>query len=755
MTTYIAVGRPVGQIEGPAKVTGRAKFAADLIRPGMLWAKAVRSPLPHARIKQIDISAALQAPGVHAVLTGQDLPPYLYGRRLRDMPPLARDKVRFIGERVAVVAAETEEQAVAACDLVHVEYEELPAVFDVREAMQPDAPRVHETVAGYIGHWEPVAELPNVIARVVRSKGDVDQGFAESDFIFEHTFTTHAVHHGYMEPHACLVELDADGRYHVWTSNKTPFAVKRQLAAVLGEPEERIVVHVVPIGGDFGGKGSLMDVPLCAHLARRTGRPVKMVMDYTEELTAGNPRHPAVITLKTGVKRDGRLWARSARCVWNTGAYGAFIPTPTTTIAGAFQAGGPYRIPHVSIESIGVYTNTVPKGHMRAPGAPQVVFAVESHMDMIAEALGIDPLQFRLINVLQEGDEPPLGGEQLRGVRGAETLQAAADAARWEEKRPPYVGKGIAFYDRHVGSGQATVSLSVSAVPEATLVTLAPDTGTGSHTVLQQVVAEELGLPLERVHVVPGDTDQAEEDAGVGGSRVTHVHGQAALRAARDAKGLLLEAAARLLGADRDAVEMGLEGFHAAGRTVSWSKVVREASQGREGLTVSAVYQGGSTAGVTSFCAQVAEVEVDPETGQVSVKRFVTAHDVGTIINPIGHQGQIEGGIVMGLGYALTEELRIEDGRVTNPHLGEYKLPTIQDIPELVTVLLSGKDGPVPYEGKAIGETSICPVAGAFANAVYDAVGVRILDLPITAEKVYRALRAKQSASAGRPAPTG
>ncbi|MBI2885755.1 MAG: xanthine dehydrogenase family protein molybdopterin-binding subunit [Chloroflexi bacterium] len=750
MTTspaYTAIGKPIGQIEGPAKVSGKGAYTADVALPGVLWGKALRSPFPHARIVSVDTSRARALMGVHGVITGRDLPDVLYGRRMRDMPLLARDRVRFVGEKVAAVAAETPEIAAEALRLIEVEYQELPAVFDPQEAMGPGAPRLHDDVSAYPGHREPVSDLTNVFSVVRRTKGDLEQGFRESDLVFEHTFTTPAQHQGYLEPHAALVDIQ-QGRIHVWVSNKSPYAVREQLAQVLGVPEEQIVVHLPHVGGDFGGKGALMDAPLCYYLARASGRPVKMVMTYLEELMAGNPRNTGVITFKTGVKRDGRLWAWQARCVWNTGAYGAFLPIPTVNVAGGMQSAGSYRIPHVEIESLCIYTNCVPRGHMRSPGAPQVCFAVESHVDMMARALGMDPLAFRLMNVLEEGDTTPTG-EALRDVHAKETLQAAAAASGWDTpKQRPHHGRGMALYDRHVGSGLSTVTLTMAEDGRATLTTVAPDTGTGSHTILQQIVAEELHLPLSQVGVTVGTTDAAPFDAGVGGSRTTHITGQAAYRASQELKGLLAAAAAQVLGVAADALRLEQGSFVATGsgaaRSLPVAEAARLATRAAGGpLRVQITHDGGSTAGITSFCVQVADVQVDPETGQVTVERIVSAHDVGTIINPLGHQGQIEGGIIQSLGFATSEELVIEEGRVTTLHLGEYKLPVMKDIPELVTVLVQHPEGPVPYAGKAIGEVSNCPVAAAIANAVEDAVGVRITDLPITAEKVYRALRAK------------
>ncbi|HEX9871172.1 MAG TPA: molybdopterin cofactor-binding domain-containing protein, partial [Candidatus Tectomicrobia bacterium] len=476
----------------------------------------------------------------------------------------------------------------------------------------------------------------------------------------------------------------------------------------------------------------------------QSGRPVKMVMTYTEELMAGNPRHAAVMTLRTGVTRDGRLTARQAKLIFNCGAYGAFVPLHT--VHGGVHAGGPYRVPHIEIACLRVYTNTVPAGHMRSPGAPQTLFAVESHMDMIAHELGLDPMEFRLRNVLAEGDASPLG-ERWQHIRGKETLLAAAQAAGWGTEKASCIGRGIGMYDREPGSfGPSSATLSIDAKAKLTLLTGAADTGTGSYTVLQQIVAEELQAPLATVTVVQGDTDTAAFEVGAGGSRFTHTAGQATLAAARELKQALMSLAAQRLGCTPAQVQAQPGRFLADdGRSLDLATLMAwAAEQGAAPLTRTGSYLPGNPVEVTSFCAQVAEVEVDPETGQVRLRKLVTAHDVGTIINPLTHQGQIEGGVVQGLGQALTEHLQVEDGAVTTLHLGDYKLPTALDIPELTTVLVETKAGPAPYAGKAVGELSNVAVPAAIANAVFDAVGLRFMELPITAEKVYAGLQAQR-----------
>ena len=752
--SHNVVGKSIIRGEGPEKVSGKALFTADVARPGMIWGKVLRSPFSSAKILSIDTSRAENAPGVYAVVTAKDMPDSRVGRLLRDMPVLARDKVRFVGEKVAAVAAESLEAAEEALLLIDVEYEVTPPVIDPFDAMQPTAPTIHPELTSYEGLPQPPSEVNNVLAHNIWAKGDIDQGFAESDLVFEHTFNLQLAHQGYIEPHACMVEVDRDDRIQVWVNNKDPFVLRGQLAAVWELPESRIKLNPTNIGGDFGGKGSFMDVPVCYYLALKSDRPVKMVMDYIQELMAGNPRHPATITMKTGVKNDGRLWARQATIVLNSGAYGAF--KPTVYLRGADHSGGAYRIPHVKLESFMVYTNNVPAGHMRAPAKPQVVFAVESHMDMIAREMGLDPYQFRLMNVLQEGNQAPTGGV-WQEIRAEETLRQAAGKAGWDKpKAGPQKGRGMAISDLAPGTGKSTATVSMDQHGKTTLLTPLWDTGTGAHTMLRQLVAEELTIPVEDVGLVIQDTDAVPFSSGSGGSRVTHTTGNAVMGAVRELRAKLTAVVAEGFDCPEERIRLVSGRFVLASDqsnsgsgdlAVPIADVAAQAVSNAQGPVTGDMTYTSVPSEHTSFCVQVADVEVDPETGQVTVKRIVTAHDVGTVINPMLHQGQIDGGIIQGLGYALMEEMTSEDGQVSSLSLGDYKIPTIADIPKLDTVLLESPAGPLPYQGKGIGEISNIPVAAAIANAVEDAVGVRITSLPITAEKVLAALRRKYAES--------
>jgi len=743
MTAVTLVGVSVPRAEGPDKVTGRAIYAADVNLPGILWGKILRSPHPHARIRRIDASRARKVPGVRAVITGKDIPGHFMGKLIRDMPVLCWEVVRFVGDRVAAVAADTPDAAEDALGLIDVEYEELPAVFDPLEAMQPNAPRIHEDVAGYDGAPKQrlALDVPNGLTRQAWRKGDLEQGFREADLVLEHTFRIPARHQGYIEPHVGTVAIDNDGRIQVWTSTKAPFATRNQLAQAVGVPQTSIRLNVVNVGGEFGGKGDALDLPVAYFLAQQSGRPVKIVMTYAEELMAGNPGHPTVVTVRSGVKRDGRIVARTLRAVHASGAYGAL--KANACLPTWHYVGGPYRVDNACFEFLQVYTNTVPGGYFRGPGALQTYFALESHTDIIARELGMDPAEFRLRNLIGEGEEDAVG-QRLRSVRFREVLQAALDAARWERPKPgPNYGRGVALFGRHIGGGPTGIILSTE--PDGAFTVISPtfDQGTGTHTILRQLVADEMRVPIEQVRVMVGDTDTAPNDGGARASRVTYVAGRVIVQACGQLREQLIAQAARMLECRPEEADYGDGKFwlrEDLSQQISLRKVVALA---KDPLTVTVQEDVPQPDDVTYICAQVAEVEVDPETGEMQLHRFITAHDVGTVINPITHQGQIDGGVIMGLGQALMEELVMEGGQVTNANLGNYKLPTAADIPELETVLVRSSGGVGPYGAKAIGELANNSPPAAIANAVADAVGVRLFELPITAEKIYHALKEK------------
>lgn len=738
---FKVVGTSVLRAEGGDKVSGRTLYTADVNLPGLLWGRILRSPHPHARIKRIDIAKAHQVSGVKAIITGADAKDCLIGKQIRDMPALCWDTVRFIGDRVAAVAAETVDAAEEALSLIDVEYQELPAVFDPLKAMQPDAPRLHDDVASYGGAPKELlaTDLPNGLTRLAWRKGNVEEGFSQADMVLEHTFNIPARHQGYIEPHAAIVSIEAGERIQVWVSAKNPFGVRSQMAKALSIPEERICVNVINVGGEFGGKGDAMDLPIAYFLAQKSGRPVKFVMNYAEELTASNPAHPTVITLRSGIKRDGRIVARTLRAVHTGGAYGGL--KANSSLATWHYVGVPYRVENSRFEFLQIYTNTVPGGYYRSPGAVAMAFALESHTDMIAKELGMDAAEFRLKTLLGEGEEDAVG-HRLRDVRFREVLQAALDAADWRKpKIRANCGRGISLSARHISGGDTGLVLSVEADGTFTVLSPTIDQGSGTHTILRQLVAEKMKVSVDQVRVVIGDTDTGPRDSGVRASRVTYVAGNAVSQACDRLRGQLLECAAHLLECAAEEIEFG-EGKFWLRQDASQQVTLRRVSSQASGSLQVSVYEDYPYPDEVSYiCAQVAEVEVDPETGAARVHRMITAHDVGTIINPLTHQGQIDGATVMGVGQGIMEELVMDHGKIANNNLGDYKLPTIADIPKLRTVLVQSDGGVGPLNAKPIGEFANNGPPAAIANAVADAIGVRLFELPVTAEKIFRALK--------------
>jgi CO/xanthine dehydrogenase Mo-binding subunit len=739
-----------GRVEGELKVSGRLMYADDLALPGLLYVAVVRSPYPHARIVSIDTEDARKVPGVHLVLTGADVASIRFGRAVFDVPILAVEKVRFAGEMVVAVAAESYAIAEEAAALVDVQYEPLPAVFDPVEALKPGAPVIHEAPWSYAGAARGSGEPVNLIGRAISASGeDIEAALAASDRVFEHTFRTQAQHHGYLEPHSCTVAVETDGTVKIWSCNKSPYRLREQLSAAFGIPVEHFTLHTPAIGGDFGGKGSAMDIPLCLELSRRTGRPVQMTMRYAEELMAAAPRHASVTRVRVGVSRDGRLQAMDVHAVFNAGAYGAFRPSANF---GA-RAATSYHIPAIRVVAERVYTNQVPGGNARAPGAPQFTFAVESMLDLVAWEMGIDPFIFRRNNLLRNGEASPFG-DHWTDVRAVETLDLAEKAYRpvFPKDAPPTVrfGRGIAVYDRPSHAPQRT-SIRLRLQGDGSIEAQVPimETGTGSHTMIRRVVAEGLGLPLHHVVIRYVGTEHLPYDSGVGGSRVTISASEAAHLGVLEFRQALQREMAQALSVPVHQVEWrtgGGDADTASGRTLDLValaargvtvEVVSDTGVGREGR------EGEHEEAATSFCVQIAQVGVDVETGQVFLYEVLSAHDVADILEPLSHRSQIEGGVVMGIGYALREELGIEEGRVTTAHLGDYKMSNIADTAGIRVELLRDGKGVGALNVKGIGEIPNVPTAAAIANAVADAVGVRIDSLPITAEKVLWALSAR------------
>jgi CO/xanthine dehydrogenase Mo-binding subunit len=740
MVEIRSIGIPSPRVEGEQKVGGGAVYAVDVSVPDMLWAKVLRSPVAHGRIRKIDVQKALKLSGVRAVLTNEDLLGAKIGKKIVDMPILADGRVRYRGEKVAAVAADSEAIAEAALDLIEVEYEELPIVTDPLEAMTPEAPLLHPGLAEYKGLLHKIETPSNVFVHLTWKKGVVEEGFRQSDVVVENTFTVPAVHQAYIEPHSSLVRIHPDGNADVWSSNKSPFNLRDQVGSALQVAPASLVIHPCYVGGDFGGKGDGNDVALCYALAKKSGRPVKLLIDYTEELIAGNPRHGAVIKIKTGVKKNGILIAQHIQFVFDSGAYGSY--RPQGYLVGAHDAPGPYRIPNCLVEEKYVYTNKMPCGYMRAPGHLQAFFASESQADLVAKRLNMDPVEFRRMNFMHDGDTSPLG-EVIPHVKATETLARALDESGYRKPKGKSIGRGCAIADWVSKGGESYAFVKIDEDGVVTLSSAVTDTGPGVFTMMRQIIGEELKVPLDSIQVEMLDSTKVVKDTGVRGSSSTRVHGSSALDAARKLRDVILNVAAAAMQttpADLILYDGGV--IHGrAERRMSYGELAR-ANGGL--LMAEGHYANMKDGPEASLVAQVAEVEVDEETGEISVNKLTTAHNTGTILNPLTHQGQIDGGVVMGMGYGLIENLAVdESGQALATNLGEYKIPNIKDIPELKTTILQSDFGSGPYNSMSIGETSLIPTAAAIANAVEDAVGVRIRSLPITAEKVLNALKGR------------
>jgi CO/xanthine dehydrogenase Mo-binding subunit len=744
---YRTVGKALPRIEGFGKVTGQTKYAADLEFPGLLWAKVLRSPIPHGRIKNIDTSKAKALAGVHAVLTGADVPNVFVGTRVKDQPVLVTDRVRFVGDAVAAVAAESAAIADQALTLIDVEYEELPGVYDPEEALKPSTPLIHEDRTKY----KNAPKIPdgmsshNLQSYTQWKHGDLEAAFKNAARVFEHSFRTPLSHHGYLEPCACTVHVHSDGRVEVWAANKGPWGLRDQMAEDFGVPQDKIKVHIVNVGGDFGAKASLIDVPIAYHLSQATGRPVKLVFDYTEEILAGGHRHPAVIHLRTGVEADGTLAAVKATIYFSGGAYGSPKANPQVTVLGGRRLASMYRVPAICCDTYCAYTNHVPCTQTRTPGSPQIVFAFESHLDIIAREMGIDPIDLRRRNILHDGDSSPMG-EKWQHILVSETLERAVKASGWKKGASKNNrGWGVALYERGAPEGKASTALTLETDGRVNILTGVPDVGPGYYTISQQIVCEVLGLPPERVGVKFEDTDSLPFDPGTGGSKQTNTSAHAVYKAAHEMREKLVALAARELSCNPEDIQQDGNKLKAPNKksTTMENMIALAVKENGGPIFHLTMFEPKDMPKVTGFAAQVAEVEIDPTTGQIRVTNLTTAHDTGVVLNRLTLQGQIDGGVVNGLGFGLMEENPIVDGKITTLTLGESKLPCIWDVPPLKTVLLETPTGPTPFAGKAIAENPNVPTAAAIANAIANACGVRMFELPLTAEKIYWTMQRK------------
>jgi CO/xanthine dehydrogenase Mo-binding subunit len=745
-------GQRLPRLDGVGKVTGKHVYAADFTLPGVLFGKVLRSHRPHALIRKLDVSRAAAIPGVRGIITAADIPAVRFGQAVRDTSVFALDRVLFAGHPIAAVAAtslEIAEQAIAAID---VEFEDLPALFDPEAALNSNI-RIHPD-------WETYKALPiiarsgNVSGRARIHAGDVNQAFASAYRVYEHRFTTPLVHPGYTEPRTAVADWDANSNVTVWSNTQLPFDTQNTLAEILDMPAARIRVIVPGIGGGFGGKLRIGVEHFAALLARKTARPVKVMTTSEEELTSAYPRQATVVTLKTAVDREGHLLAREGRIVVDCGAFAGSGPG-TAAISLQIMAG-PYKTPALALEGIAVYTNKVPSGSFRAPAGPMANFAVESQMDMIAKDLGIDPLEIRLRNIVKEGDLGP-SGEVHKSVSIEECLRRAADAIGWDNRSPePGRGKGIACSWWMTTGGSSGVYVKINPDGTATLVSGAVEIGSGAITGAAQVLAEELSLDLADINVAGVDTQTAPFDYGAQGSRTAFSVGNACIAAAGDLRRQMFDLAAKQLGAEVDAMVLRDKHVVAGAKSISIAELARISRLTGGGLIAHGTAISPSPAydparlqnhplpawNSPSYHAHAVDLSVDPDTGNVTINRYVVAQDVGFAINPTYIEGQIEGGVAQGIGQALSEEIVYGEGTVLNANLTDYKMPTAQDMPDVECILVECASAAGPYGAKGVGEPPCIQPPAAINNAIAAATGFWLNSLPMTAEKIANQQRA-------------
>ena len=756
-------GRDARRVDGIEKVTGKAVYTGDLQFPGMAYAKILRSPVAHARLMKVDASKALELTGVIATLTRDDIKDfnYKYGATYKDQSIVAVDKVRYVGDPVAAVLAEDPVLAEEALELIEVEYDELPKVTNIEEATAAGAIQVHEGDVARAELRGSVYGAPerfkgtNICYYLGFNRDDVAKGFADSDFVYEDTFRFQKVQHYSLEAHVNIAHYDGE-KLTIWASCQDPFTLRDHLSGIFRLPLSRVRVIVPYVGGGYGGKLYVKAEPISAALSWKTRRPVKLALSVNESFKTVT-RHPARVTVKTGVTKDGRLVARECQVYMDTGAYAD--AGPRVTQKAGYRALGPYKIPYVKVEAHGVYTNTVPAGAFRGFGALQVTWAYESQMDMIAERLGLDPLDLRLKNLLKKGDLYTAGDTPV-DCDLKEGLVKVADAIGWREKSAkPNRAKGISCCIKDAGGTYkvAGATVKMSSDGSVVLLTGTVEVGQGPRTALSQVVAEELAISMDEITVAQLDTDVTPYDISTSASSSMVVMGTAVQRAAQDAKKQLLQCAAKVLKQKVDHLVLHKGKVHIGeGEGIPYGKVIVDFFGSKAGEIIGkGLYKDkrsakailGSTTTFWEVGWGAVELEVDPETGVIRLLNYVSAADAGKAINPDQCIGQDEGALMFGIGHTLMEEMIYEDGQLLNPNLVDYRVPTFEDLPQhLHTILIENGNGPGPFGSKGLGEGGLLPVASAVANAVSRAVGVRIQTLPLTPPNVWRALREKQQA---------
>ncbi len=765
MAELTVVGQPITRVDAMEKVTGETVYGYDLALPNMLYGKVLYGTKPHAKIKRIDTSKAKKFPGVVAVITGKDTT-WTHGEAIKDKPFLAQGKIRYIGEPVAAVAAVDEDTAQAAVGLIEVEYEDLPAYFSPEEACKPGAMPIHEDFASYRkSNFIVGSPLPNVCEHFKLRTGDVEQGFQKSDLTLEERYVVPVIQHAAMEPHSAHAQVDPKtGRVTIWVANDAPFRALTEISEALELPKEKIRLINPPQGGGFGSKGGLKTETIAIALAFHTnGRPVRVKFNREETFISTITRHEAVVYIKSGVMKDGTLVARQMTIYWGAGAYGE--KSPTVCIRGSLPAPGPYRIPHVKVDGYAVYTNKPVAGAFRGYGIPQGAWACEQHMDELAQRLGMDPLEFRLKNVYVDGDVA-YWGEKLHSVGLKETLLKAAEAIDWNKPRTKEIGRGLACISKPTRSPTTSAAaVLINSNGEVKVLAGTVEIGQGCSTILSQIAAEELKVSIEKVHMAPLDTDVIPVDASTTSSRSTYHMGNAVSRAAISAREQLFELAGPMLEAEKqdlafsngkvylkDQPQMSLPIGEVIRRKMGSDGMLRGDSSYTYDLGKDLDLETGHSDHASAFymyATQAAEVTVDEETGRVRLLRMAAAHDVGKAINPLNCVAQIEGGLAMGIGAALHEQLVIDDnGKVRNPSFLDYHLLTSLDMPEIIPIIVECAEPEGPYGAKGLGEPVLAPTPAAIGNAVANALGTRIYDLPLTPERVYWAIQQRKKKDA-------
>ncbi|MBE9042951.1 molybdopterin-dependent oxidoreductase [Pleurocapsales cyanobacterium LEGE 10410] len=742
------VGRDVPKQDGPNLVTGKPVYTADWSPPGLLHLKVLRSPHAHARIRRIDTSKAEALEGVEAVFTHKDITRKAYSTAGHGAPVpdpldhyLLDHKVRFIGDRTAAVVAETEAIAAKACELIEVDYEILPQAIDPIEAMQgktiihdePESSQIHDAAH-------------NIAGEVVLNKGDLEAGFAQADLIIENTYILPAVQHVHLEPHVSISWFDDEGTLVVRSSTQVPFHCQRLLSELFDIPKEKIRVYKPQLGGGFGNKQEILTEDLCVLATLKTGKPVQWRFTREEEFTATNSRHAMNIRLKTGVKQDGTITAQEMEAISNTGAYGNHGET-VTFLTGCFPLGL-YRCANQSYKGTVVYTNTMPAGAFRGYGATQGTFAMESQLDEIAHKLNIDPIKLRQHNLITAEDEILIGREEHFHIIGSyaldECIEKVTQALNYDSVKQPeekHLKRGVGFAATMQASGLAKIhlaSVKISLLPDGRyeLRTGSVDVGTGSDTSLRQIAAQVLGTTVEKIEIFTADTHNTPFDAGSYASATAFITGQAVNLAARKLRSLLLKTASQTIEADAEKLELEETRVSSPSASITLQQLAQTATE-----PLSVELEHTSDRASLTFAFMGAEVEVDTETGRITVLRCAEAIDIGTAINPRICRGQATGGLVMGLGYALNEELRFdEQGKILNPSLRTYRIPAATDVPPMEIFLIEQADPYGPFGAKGIGEIGTNCAAPAIANAVANATGVRLRQLPMIPERVWQAI---------------